>query len=59
MTATQLEKLVKATKLCAVRQFAADYNNKAHKGNGHCKKHPMPTLSLVSFVGLRLRHLVR
>ena len=30
MTATQLEKLLKATKLCAVHQFAADYNNKAH-----------------------------
>ena len=30
MTATQLEKLAKVAKLCAVHQFAADYNNKAH-----------------------------
>ena len=30
MTATQLEKLLKATKLRAVRQFAADYNKKVH-----------------------------
>ena len=30
MTAAKLEKLLKATKLRAVRQFAADHNNKAH-----------------------------
>lgn len=44
MTATQLEKVLNATKLCTVRQFAADYNE-LH--NAHCKKHPMPTRRLV------------
>ena len=39
MTATQLEKLVKATKLCAVHQFAAD-NNKVHDEQWALQKAP-------------------